>query len=242
MTGLTYVLVHGAWHGSWCWKKVAQHLRDLDHKVIVPNLPGHYDNPYDFRHIRLSTYVNHIEEILGQCEGPVILVGHSMAGLVISQVAENISTQIPRKIERLIFVSAFIPENRGSLVDEEKKTISPSNHLKVQINEAEGAIFLHPSARIRDLFYGNCSDEDVAFANSHLQKQPLRPFLDKVTLTKENFGKVPKLYIECLQDQALLIADQRRMHSRINCDVATLDTDHSPFFSADKELAALLVR
>ncbi len=240
MTCRTYILVHGAWHGSWCWVKVAQHLRQLGHRVIVPDLPGHHQFPYDFRRIRLSTYVNHIGQIIEHCETPVILVGHSMAGLVISQVAENTFLQSPHKIERLIYVSAFIPESGGSLVDEEKKAVSPSLYLKVQISEEAGSISLHPSARIRDLFYGRCRDEDVVFAYSHLQKQPLRPFLDKVTLSEECFGRVPKLYIECLQDQALLIADQRRMHSRINCDVAILNTDHSPFFSTYQELVTLL--
>ncbi|MBM3610435.1 MAG: alpha/beta fold hydrolase [Alphaproteobacteria bacterium] len=230
-----YLLVHGAWHGSWCWKSLILCLERLGHTVLAPDLPGHYKNPSDFKNITLKSYVDYIQNIVIELPDPVILVGHSMAGVVISQVAEN----MPEKVHRLVYVSGFIPENGGSLLDEEKKAATPTVAKAITINESEASISLplHDTKTVSNLFYGNCSDETIKYSLSHLQKQPLLPFIGTVSISDQGFGRVPKLYIECLRDNAIIINDQRRMHSRVACDIITLDTDHSPFFSATDELA-----
>ena len=64
----------------------------------------------------------------------------------------------------------------------------------------------------------------------------------KVSLSDEKFGSVKKLYIECLQDNTIRIEDQRRMHSKIQCDVVSIDTDHSPFFSATNQLVEVMLK
>jgi pimeloyl-ACP methyl ester carboxylesterase len=232
----TYILTHGAWHGSWCWHKVASHLQNLGHNVIVPDLPGHYHNLRCFKEITLETYVNHIEEIVQSTQRPVVLVGHSMAGIILTQVAEN----MPDNIDQLIYISAFIPQNGGSLMDEEKQAEVPTIALEVTIDKENASISLNSSKRLRELFYANCCDKDAEYCLAHLQDQPLRPFIDTISISNDRFGRLPKLYIECLQDKAITIKDQRRMHSRIKCTVKAIDTDHSPFFSADRQLAKML--
>jgi pimeloyl-ACP methyl ester carboxylesterase len=234
----TYVLIHGAWHGSWCWGKVAPRLRSLGHEVVTPDLPGHHHHQRNFKDISLASYVSHIEAILLASSKPVVLVGHSMAGVVVTQVAEN----LPDKIDHLIYISAFIPENGGSLMDEEKQATIPSVALEVTVNQEEYLLSLNSLPRVRDLFYANCSDEDARYALSLLQPQPLRPFTDTISISSTRFGQVPKLYIECLQDRAIMIRDQRRMYAKINCDVATANTDHSPFFSTDQMLVELICK
>ena len=231
-----YILVHGAWHGSWCWHKIARHIENSGHKAITPDLLGHHGHHQNFKDISLADYVAHIEKIIGSIPQPVILAGHSMAGVAISQVAEN----IPHKISQLIYISGFVPQNGGSLADEEKKALIPSVGLEVAINQEKGYISLPSPARIRELFYAKCSDEDIHYSLSRLQKQPLRPFLDTISISETCYGRVPKLYIECLQDKAVNIEDQRRMHSGIRCNVLSLNTDHSPFFSADYQLTQLI--
>ena len=209
----------------------------MGHTVMVPHLPGHASSQISFRNITLTSYIQHIENLVRLSQRSVILVGHSMAGFIITQVAEN----IPDKINRLIYINAFIPQNGGSLIDEEKQALIPSVALDVEVDEPNEAILLTAAPqRIRELFYHNCLDEDVTYALTRLQAQPLKPFLDKVSISEERFGSVPKLYISCLQDKAIMSHDQKRMYSRIVCDVIEMDTDHSPFFSADQELAHLL--
>lgn len=236
----TYLLIHGGWHGSWCWTKVSNQLRGIGHKVITPDLPGHYRNNRDFKGICLNTYVRYIEDAIKHSSVPVTLVGHSMAGLVITQVAEN----MPENIDHLIYTCAFIPDNGGSLVDEEKKSANPSVTLEVQLDASENQLLLPLNApeRIRNLFYNCCAEEDVQFALSNLQPQPFMPFVDPVSFSNKNFGSIPKTYIECLKDNAISIQDQRRMYRKVQCHVETLDTDHSPFFSAPEQLVRILCK
>lgn len=233
-----YVLVHGAWHGSWCWNRVASRIKSHGHEVVTPDLPGHHHHKHDFKDIDLARYVHHIENILLESPKPVILVGHSMAGVVITQVAEN----LPDKIDHLIYTSAFIPDNGGSLMDEERQATIPSVAAEVVINQEKHSVSLISSPRIRDIFYANCNEEDTQYALSLLQPQPIHPFMNTISISDARFGRVPKLYIECLQDKAIMIHDQRRMHSKIKCVVETIDTDHSPFFSADDVLTEIICR
>lgn len=226
--------MHGAWHGSWCWHKVVSGIKQLGHRVIATDLPGHYKHKRSFEGLTLASYVKHVEELVQSSDLPVVLVGHSMAGVVVTQVAEN----RPDKIDRLVYVSAFVPENGGSLMIEKQQAIAPST-LEVAIDNSSHAIVLEQSC-IRDVFYANCGDEDTNYALSLLQAQPLQPFVDAINISNARFGSVAKLYIECLQDKAILIQDQRRMHSKIECDVESIDTDHSPFFSADHRLVELI--
>jgi len=231
-----YVLVHGAWHGSWCWRKVVPLFRAKGHTVFTPDLPGHYSSAAPCADITLETYVDSISNLIVSNNHKVILVGHSMAGVVISQVAEN----IPKRIEKLVYLSAFIPDNDGSLVEEEAKTNIPSVVKEISIDETSNEVSLKLSPRIAELFYGDCGIEDQGFGLLHLQKQPLRPFVDTVSLSKDRFGSVPKVYIECLEDQAIRIEDQRRMYSKIQCKVLTLRASHSPFFSMPEAFFQLM--
>lgn len=231
-----YVLIHGAWHGSWCWKDLVPELLVPGVDIITPTLPGHGSDETPFSQINLQTYVKYISAIVEEQEKPVILVGHSMAGVIISQVAEN----VPHKIACLVYLAAFLPEDQSSLLDEVKKSKSNTLALETRINRDVNEIALINSNRLIDIFYNNCSAEQAHFALSHLQKEPYQPFLDPIEVTKKNFAQVRKIYVECLQDKTILIEDQRRMHTRADCQVVSLNTDHSPFFSDPVSLSGVL--
>ncbi len=95
---------------------------------------------------------------------------------------------------------------------------------------------------IKPLFYGDCSDEDVAAAKAKLVPQASAVITAKVHLSDANYGRVPRVYIECLQDGAITIETQRQMIAAVGCEkVLTLDTSHSPFFSAPDALAEHLL-
>lgn len=234
----TYVLVHGAWHGSWCWIKIAENMTRKGYNVLTPDLPGHFERgKSSFCDVSLSDYVTHMSHLINQEEGQVVLVGHSMAGVVISQVAEN----MPHKIYKLVYLSGFVPNDRGSLLDEEQNALRPTVSPETKIEKAKCAIHLNKQAASR-LFYNSSRQADIRFALKCLQPQPLLPFVEKVTLSSSKFGSVSKLYIECLRDNAILIEDQQRMHKKIKgCEVLSIDTDHSPFFSAEEQLVEILV-
>ena len=159
-----------------------------------------------------------------------------MSGVVISQVAENLHT----RIKKLIYLSAFVPTDQGSLIEEEKKAKHPSVALQVKIDDKRNVITLDKK-HFTDLFYQKCNKADADFALSHVQEQPLHPFLDSVSLSNK-FHSLQKVYIECLDDVAIHIDDQRRMNKTGFHKIVSMKSDHSPFFSDDDALVDLLLK
>jgi pimeloyl-ACP methyl ester carboxylesterase len=100
----TYLLIHGAWHGGWCWRKVLPLLEAKKHKVLAPDLPGHGDDKTATASVTLKSYVDRICEIASAQTEPVILAGHSMGGVAITQAGEN----CPKQIRALVYVCAFL--------------------------------------------------------------------------------------------------------------------------------------
>ena len=111
----TYVLVHGAWHGGWCWKKVAPLLRHAGHEVFIPTLTGLGERAHLLTpEVDLTTHVQDIVGVLTYEDlQEVILVGHSYGGMVISGVAQ----QAALRLSHLVYLDAFVPENGRCLLD-----------------------------------------------------------------------------------------------------------------------------
>lgn len=232
-----FMLIHGAWHGGWCWHKVVAELSRRHHRVLAPDLPSHGDDPTPRERVTLESYVDSVVEHLDGLAGPVCLVGHSMGGMVISAVGER----VPERIKRLVYLCAFVPADGMSLLST-ANTQSGADALAGKIRGSEdGASLLIDETAVANAFYHDCSDEDVAFARARLVPQPSAPLGATVTLSDAAFGRLPKSYIECTADQTLPIAAQRAMHARAGIDsVVTLATSHSPFFSAPTLLAESL--
>lgn len=231
------ILIHGAWHAKWCWNKVIPLLTKHDHKIINIDLPGHGANQADFRKISLNTYVDYVTRILNDVSEPAVLVGHSFAGVTISQVAEN----IPQVIDRLIYVTAFVPKNGTSLMDEASKSMSQGVANELQINLRNNESELKTSERLDALFYNQCSKEDIRMIKTLLQKEPYSPLSDTISITGENYGKVKKFYIACDNDNSVLIEDQERMYTQHGIKAYHIKADHSPFCSAADELTEAVV-
>src|SRR6185295_5208657 len=100
----TYLLIHGAWHGAWCWYKVAPRLETLGHKVIAPDLPSLGTDKTPVNRVSLALWRDHVSAIIDATPEPVILVGHSRGGIVISEVAEH----RPDRIRTLVYLTAFL--------------------------------------------------------------------------------------------------------------------------------------
>lgn len=232
-----YILLHGAWHASWCWQYITPILEQAGHEVLAPDLPGHGANQCELTHINLATYLAFLKEIVDRIDLDIILVGHSMSGIIISQLAEN----MPHKIAQLIYIAAFIPKNGESLLDTAKQSRTTGIAAEMRIDPLANEIVLNNSAHLMDLFYNQCSKQDAEFALQHLQKEPFQPFVDKVQMTQTRFGLIKKRYIECLNDRVLLPKDQKRMYRKVINDVINLPCDHSPFFSDPQALAKAIL-
>jgi len=93
-----FVFIHGSGHGGWCWEKVSPLLRQAGHEVVTPDLPGSGNDHTPLRQVSLQSYVNWVGKTLDAQHQPVILVGHSLGGLTITQTAEQRSTKFFLKI------------------------------------------------------------------------------------------------------------------------------------------------
>jgi pimeloyl-ACP methyl ester carboxylesterase len=234
----TFVLIAGAWHGAWCWRKVAPLLEAQGHAVRTPELPSTGADQTDPANITLEGWARFVADIvIGQAE-PVILVGHSRGGVVISRAAEL----APAQVRLLVYVSGYLLPDGGTVADTARgdlDSLVPPN----MIPAAGGVTCLLRDEVIREALFGQCTDEDFEYARTRLSPEPLKPLVTPLRITDARFGSVARAYVECSQDRTITLAAQRRMRIATPCSpVFTLDSDHSPFFSHAAELAQWLGR
>jgi pimeloyl-ACP methyl ester carboxylesterase len=232
----TYVLVHGSWHGAWCWYKITPLLEQAGHKVVALDLPGHGRDWTPVRDVSMQSYVDSVCKVLDAQREPVILVGHSRGGIVISQTAEH----RPEKIRTLVYLAAFLIPNGEAMLPTalgDTESLIASN---LTVNEEQGWHMLKEEA-YQQALYADCSEEDVALARTLLTPEPNAPVATPLRTTNENFGRIPRVYIECLQDRGVSLALQRKMYAAMPCQkVISLNTSHSSFLTAPRELVSNL--
>jgi pimeloyl-ACP methyl ester carboxylesterase len=172
----TYVLVHGAWHGSWCWKRVRAALQSAGHNVFTPTLTGLAERSHlNSAAVDLSTHIADIVNLIQWEElSDVVLCGHSYAGCVIAGVAD----QIPDRIRALVFLDGFVLENGESLMD----ILPPERAQAVrdQVKVTGEGWKLNP---IPAQFFGVRDPHDVAWVDAQCTPQAMATFEERIKLT-----------------------------------------------------------
>lgn len=240
-----FVLVHGAMHGGWVWESVWSRLIAHGHEVARPDLAGSGLDVTPLEHVSLGLISRRIADAaldLGNCDPdhgvgePVVLVGQGMGGLVIGEVAER----IPQFVLGLVYVSAaLVPPGQSVL-----QTLGHAEGRRFRTGQLNGDdTVLRPDRdTARKLYFGAATPDRADRAARRLVRQVTLPLEEPTTVTDEEFGLVPRAYVECLRDQAISIETQRAMQSVLPCDpVLTLDADHTPSLSAPDELADALI-
>ena len=181
----------------------------------------------------MEAYVDSVCKIVDAQSEPVILVGHSLGGVIITQSAEY----RPEKIKILVYIAAVLLRNGESPlnVPDTDSLLGPN-----MIMAEDGSVTIKDEV-IREAWYSDCRDEDVAWAKSLLVPQNPATFATAVSTTEENFSRIPRVYIECLRDRALSPWVQKKMYTDVPCRLISMETNHSPFLSAPEELAAHLL-
>ncbi|MDL2403643.1 alpha/beta fold hydrolase [Rhizobium mayense] len=232
-----FVLVHGAWHGGWCWEEVTPLLEASGHKAYAPDLPGLGEDLTPPAEVSLARCAGRISELLATISEPVVLVGHSAGGPVISQVAEYGNN----RIFGLIYVGAHLLPSGDSMVTANERSIRPQADAELIVMQPDGSALVNPEIA-RSYFYGKCSPDRVERALARLRPQSLALFTDPVQ-AGNGFAHLPRGYVETADDAALFLQQQRDMQAALPCrPVITLASDHSPFFSMPDRLAAALIQ
>lgn len=220
----TYVLVHGAWADESAWGAVRNQLATRANVEVV-NLPAHGIDLTDGRTVGMKDYVQAVAKAVNKYPGKVTLVGHSMAGMVISQVAES----MPSKIGKLIYVSAFLPQNGQSLNGIVDKFLDGKKLDIFEFNQDYSLIGVKKEA-LPTVVCADCPQEMKDILVKYHRPDPVKAFNDKVTLGP-NFSKAPKYYITTKNDNAVPYALQQQMIKSNGSvkKVFEMETSHLPF-------------
>ena len=231
----TYVLVHGAWADESAWEAIRNELA-VNANVEVVNLPAHgADNTYG-KGIGLPDYVKTVTDVIKAQKGKVILVGHSMAGMIISQVAES----LPEKIDKLIYVSAFLPKNGESLNGIVNKFLA-GKKLEIFDYNQDFSLVSIKKEMIPNVVCEDCPGYMKEVLVKYHRAEPLKGFDDQVKLGK-NFRGVPKYYISTKLDNAVPYALQQQMVKDNGTvkKVFEMETSHLPFVVKPAEFLDIL--
>lgn len=232
-----YILVHGAWEGAWSWQKTATELENAGHQVTAIDLPGSYGNEQTIPQVTMARYIETVAAVIQQLDHQVVLAGHSMAGAIISQVAEL----MPEKIERLVYVAAFLLKNGDSVLEAMQR--DPDGEYLPALDFAEDQSYATVSEQtVRTIAFHDVDEKDIQHALPLMaEKQATEPFMSKVVVTPENFGSVPKTYIRTTIDKITSPVLQDEMVANWEVEnVHVLASGHFPALSMPEELARVL--
>jgi len=221
-----FLLVHGAWQGSWVWPAVSAGLTMRGHQVRVLDLPGNGSDATPLAEVSLSSYTRVIVDAIKAIGKPVTLVGHSMGGIAVTAAAELASTSIAR----IIYLCAFVPCDGDSLASLDQ-LLAPPQRAQVEMEGNGIATSTMPGSRVRT-FMHDVPSAISSWASERFRPQAIAPLMTPVSITAEQYGKIARSYIICTKDQAVDPALQRAMAKRSGCQrVKELATSHSPFLS-----------
>lgn len=237
----TFLLLHGAWHDAQCWRLLIPLLQQRGHRVLAPDLPGHGASPLSPARATAKAYVQAVIELLQALAEPVVLVGHSMAGMVITEVA----ARAPQHIEQLVYLCAYLPQPGDSVF-----SLIARNRGHEPLAAIELALEMSNDKRtctvdsdaIVPLFYPDCPADIAQHALQHFGTQGSLPLAASVQFDPQILAGLPRSYISCLRDKVIPLHHQRRMLAGTEgVQVLELDSGHSPFYSCPERLAGMLI-
>ena len=229
----TFVLLHGAWHGGWCWERVAPALRAAGHDVFTPTFTGVSDRSH-----LLSPAVNlstHIEDVVRLIDAwgitDTVLVGHSYAGMVVSGVAE----QRPEALRLRVHLDAFLPVNGEAAINLLPE--GPARHYREAV-AGPGFGWLIPPRSLEVL--GVTDPSDLDWFTPRLTPHPWATYAEAASLGEAEAG-VPGVYIECTDWMRVFRSQAERARER-GWPVFELPTGHEAMVTAPDALAGMLAK
>jgi pimeloyl-ACP methyl ester carboxylesterase len=232
----TFALVHGAWHGAWCWERLTPELEARGHRVVAVDLPC--DDPA----ATFETYADVVVKALEGEDERVVVVGHSLAGLTIPLIAAR------RPVSRLIYLCALVPMPGRSFA--EQTALEPDTLLPEYQRARDAGALSAPDElgrthwvdqdAVRQVLYADCSERDAAAAFERLRPQAQGPYAHACPI--DAFPDTPpRTSIVCSDDRIVSPTRSRAIATgRLGADLIELPGSHSPFLSRPGDLAEVL--
>jgi pimeloyl-ACP methyl ester carboxylesterase len=240
--GAVALLVHGAWHGGWCWEPVVVELEGRGHTVRTIDLPSR-GNPAGDLHGDAQA----VRELVDSLDRPVVLVGHSYGGAVITEASSGTAG-----IKHLVYLTAVVPDDGESVLGAGSAALAEAGgspapaHVATNGDAANDVMDLHEDGtmscrpdRAVDIFYHDCDPAVAARAVAALVSQPAMTFSQATNGV--GWKEHPSTYVVCTDDHILDESGQRNFARRCD-DVVVLSTSHSPFFSDPGGVADIVER
>jgi pimeloyl-ACP methyl ester carboxylesterase len=226
----TFGLVHGAWHGAWCWERLTPLLQQAGHDAVAMDLPID-DNTASF-----DTQADVVCDALDDCGEEVVAVGHSYGGAVIPLVAAR------RPVQHLVYLCAAVPEIGRSIDDQafdEPGMVNLACQKGIKL-DAQSRLVWSDAALARELIYADCDESTVDTAFNRLRPQSL--YASSLRCSLAEFPAVPCTSVVCSDDQFVWPEYSKRVaRERLRADLIELPGSHSPFLSRPSALADVLL-
>jgi pimeloyl-ACP methyl ester carboxylesterase len=226
----TFALVHGAWHGAWCWERLIPELEQHGHAALAIELPC--EDP----EAGCVAYAAVVSAGIAGVSDDVVLVGHSLGGLTIPLVVAE------RPVRKLVFLCALIPRPGLSLTDQlaqEPEIFAPGFGTGLARDELDRSYWTDEDAAIEGL-YSDCPRQLASWAVARLRHQARAPSVEPCPLAR--WPEVESISIFTAADAAINpLWARTAAPERLGCEAIELPGDHSPFLARPAELAEALV-
>lgn len=229
------VLVHGAWHGGWCWAALQAELDRRGVASLALDLPGHGTSTLPFGDLHGDA--QHVVDVVATVGVPVVLVGHSYGGAVITEAAHRLGSDSDSPVRHLVYLAAFCPDEGESVMDLARHESGGPVDLGAAMTAVEGGLTVLDPDKAAPALYGDCDEFAVAAALRRLCPQPVATMLQPVGGAP--WRSLPSTYVVCTRDRSVHPGHQEFMAARC-ANVIRLDTDHSPFLSMTNETADVI--
>jgi pimeloyl-ACP methyl ester carboxylesterase len=225
------VLVHGAWHGSWCWRRVLPRLWAAGHRAVPVTLSGLGERAHQLSpSITLATHVADVVTAVRAEEcTDAVLVGHSYGGVVVTGAADRLDGEVAR----LVYVDAVVPEPGDCWSTQNPPAVQAARRAAI---EASGTIPPPPPAAF------GLAGSDGEWVARRQTPQPGGVYDDPLTFDAGRWAARPRTYVSCTSPALATIDPSRELVRRQpGWEVVELATGHDPMVSAPEELAAVLL-
>lgn len=233
-----FVLVHGAWHGGWCWGRILPLLRVVGHAAHAVTLTGlgervHLLSP----EIRLVTHLQDVLNLITAEElDDVVLVGHSYGGMVVTGVADSLQRRRPGLLRHLVYVDAFVP-HRGESWSSTQAPEVVAGRVAAAEQSSGGLSLPAPDAAAFGL-----QGADRDWVNRRQTSHPFAVYRDPLDFDARRVAALPRTYVDCTSPPATNVAASRkRARSEPGWRVVELATGHDAMVSAPHDLARILL-